>query len=56
MGTAFSAWANIPVLGGTPIFEFSLAVLFVVGAIYWFGFKRRQVIASGEKHAEALAD
>ncbi len=56
MGTAFSGWANIPVLGGTPIFEFSLVVLFVVGAIYWFGYKRRQVIASGEKRAEALAD
>ncbi len=56
MGSAFSSWANIPVLGGTPIFEFSLVVLFVVGAIYWFGFKRRSVIASGEKRAEALAD
>lgn len=56
MGTAFPAWANIPVLGGTPIFEFSLIVLFVVGAIYWFGFKRRAVIAGGEKRAEALSD
>jgi len=56
MGSAFSSWANIPVLGGTPIFEFSLVVLFVVGGIYWFGFKRRVVIASGEKRAEALSD
>jgi urea carboxylase system permease len=56
MGSAFSGWANIPVLGGTPIFEFSLVVLFAVGAIYWFGFKRRQVIASGAQRAEALAD
>ena len=56
MGSAFSGWANIPVLGGTPIFEFSLVVLFVVGGIYWFGFKRRQVIASGAQRAEALAD
>ena len=56
MGTAFSSWANIPVLGGMPIFEFSLIVLFGVGAIYWFGFKRRAVIAGGEKAAEALAD
>jgi len=56
MGTAFPSWANILVLGGTPIFEFSLVVLFVVGAIYWFGFKRRAVIAGGEKRAEALAD
>jgi amino acid transporter len=56
MGSAFSSWANIPVLGGTPIFEFSLVVLFGVGAIYWFGFKRRAVIAGGEKRAEALSD
>ena len=56
MGTAFPGWVNIPVLGGTPIFEFSLVVLFGVGAIYWFGFKRRAVIAGGEKRAEALSD
>ncbi len=56
MGLAFPAWANIPVLGGTPIFEFTLVVLFGVGAIYWFGFKRRAVIAGGEKRAEALSD
>ena len=56
LGSAFSSWANIPLLGGTPIFEFSLVVLFVVGAIYWFGFKRRAVIAGGEKRAEALSD
>jgi amino acid transporter len=56
MGSAFPTWANIPVLGGTPIFEFSLVVLFGVGAIYWFGFKRRAVIAGGEKRAEALSD
>ncbi len=56
MGSAFPSWADIPVLGGTPIFEFSLVVLFVVGAIYWFGFKRRAVIAGGEKRAEALSD
>jgi urea carboxylase system permease len=56
MGSAFASWANVPVLGGTPIFEFSLVVLFVVGGIYWFGFKRRQVIASGAKRAEALSD
>jgi amino acid transporter len=56
MGTAFPAWVNIPLLGGTPIFEFSLVVLVVVGGIYWFGFKRRAVIAGGEKRAEALSD
>ncbi|HEX6478255.1 MAG TPA: amino acid permease [Ktedonobacteraceae bacterium] len=56
LGIAFASWANIPVLGGTPIFEFSLIVLFVVGGIYWYGYKRRQVIASGAQGAEALAD
>ena len=53
---AFPGLANFPLLGNIPIFEFSLIVLFVVGAIYWFGFKRRSVIANGEKRAEALAD
>jgi len=33
-----------------------LILLFVIGAIYWFGYKRRMVIAGGEKRAEALAD
>ena len=56
MGAAFTAWANVPVLGGTPIFEFSLVVLFVVGAIYWFGFKRRTVIAASETDVGRLAD
>jgi urea carboxylase system permease len=59
LNLVFTSWANIPVLstiGNIPIFEFSLIVLFGVGAIYWFGFKRRQVIISGERSAEALAD
>ncbi|MGH2497472.1 MAG: amino acid permease [Ktedonobacteraceae bacterium] len=42
--------------GNFPLFEFALIVLFVVGAIYWFGYKRRHVIDSGEQRAEALAD
>jgi len=55
----FTSWDTIPVLnviGKIPIFEFALIILVVVGAIYWFGFKRREVIASGAKRAEALAD
>ena len=55
----FTSWDTIPVLnviGKIPIFEFALIILLVVGAIYWFGFKRREVIASGAKRAEALAD
>ncbi|HVB23376.1 MAG TPA: amino acid permease [Ktedonobacteraceae bacterium] len=56
MGAAFTAWADIPLLGGMPIFEFSLIVLFVVGAIYWFGFKRREVITNSTTDAGRLAD
>jgi len=56
LGVAFPNLANVPVLGGMPLFELTLAILFVVGAIYWFGFKRRQVIAGGETPSEALAD
>jgi hypothetical protein len=56
VGLAFSNLASVPVLGGTPLFELSLVIIFVVGAIYWFGFKRSSVIASGEKRAEALSD
>jgi urea carboxylase system permease len=59
LNAVYTTWNNIPVLsfiGQIPIFEFALIVLFGTGAIYWFGFKRRAVIANGEKRAEALAD
>ncbi|HLQ29522.1 MAG TPA: amino acid permease [Ktedonobacteraceae bacterium] len=59
LGSVFTSWTSIPVLNviaNIPIFEFSLLILFIVGGIYWFGFKRREVIANGEKGAEALAD
>ncbi len=49
LNLVFTDWAKIPVLnilGNIPIFEFSLLILFVAGAIYWFGFKRRQVLTS----------
>ncbi|HET8846957.1 MAG TPA: amino acid permease [Ktedonobacteraceae bacterium] len=55
----YTSWSNVPVLnviGQIPIFEFALIVLFLVGGIYWFGFKRRSVVSSGELQAEALAD
>jgi len=55
----FTSWSSIPVLnviGTIPIFEFALIILFAIGAIYWFGFKRRSVVSGGEKSAEALAD
>lgn len=56
MSAAFASWSNVPILGNIPIFEFSLLILFIVGGIYWFGFKRREVIANGESEATALAD
>ncbi len=56
MSSAFSSWSNVPILGTMPIFEFSLLVLFVIGAIYWFGFKRRELLANGETGESALAD
>jgi urea carboxylase system permease len=46
LGSISTGIANIPVLGAIPIFEFSLIVLFVIGAIYWFGYKRRQVLTT----------
>ena len=60
LSTAFTGLANVPLLGRLPIFETFLILLFGTGAIYWFGFKRRSVIAIAgagtEKPAEALAD
>jgi hypothetical protein len=55
LGTAFPAITN-PFFANIPLFELTLGILLVTGAIYWFGFKRRQVIAGGERQAEALAD
>src|SRR5436853_686554 len=58
LNSVFTSWGSIPVLnviGTIPIFEFSLLVLFVVGAIYRFGFKRRSVVAIGQEGAGALA-
>jgi urea carboxylase system permease len=56
LGLAFPRLANVTFVNKIPLFELSLAILLVVGAIYWFGFKRSAVIASGEKRAEALSD
>ncbi|HEY0757385.1 MAG TPA: amino acid permease [Ktedonobacteraceae bacterium] len=59
LNSVYTSWTANPLLniiGQIPIFEFALIVLFLVGAIYWFGFKRASVIANGEKGAEALAD
>nr|HET6901676.1 amino acid permease [Ktedonobacteraceae bacterium] len=56
LGSISTGMANIPVLSGIPIFEFSLLVLFVVGAIYWFGFKRREVLANSQTDASTFVD
>jgi urea carboxylase system permease len=56
IGTAFPGLNNVPAIGSIPIFEFSLIVLFVIGAIYWFGFKRRHVIANGEVGFDAATN
>lgn len=56
LGLAFTGLANVPLLGGMPIFEFSLIVLFGIGAIYWFGFKRSRVSAEVSEPAQVLAD
>lgn len=55
LGSLSAGVANIPVLSQIPIFEFSLLVLFAVGAIYWYGFKRRQVVAE-DRQAGTLLD
>jgi hypothetical protein len=55
LSLAFPALADVPLLGGIPIFEFSLLVILILGAIYWFGFKRRGVAAEAEVPAEVAA-
>jgi len=55
----YTSWVGNPVLnviGQIPIFEFVLIVLLIIGSIYWFGFKRREIIANGDVRAAALAD
>jgi hypothetical protein len=56
LSLAFPALANVPILGGIPIFEFSLLVILILGAIYWYGFKRRSVDVPVEVAASVSAD
>jgi len=56
LGSISAGISTVPVLSGIPIFEFSLLVLFVVGAIYWFGFKRREVLANSQTDAATFVD
>lgn len=58
LNVVYTSWTSLPVLnvlGQIPIFEFALLILFLVGAIYWYGFKRRSVIADRSEQIEALA-
>src|SRR5579885_3579192 len=48
----YTSWTGNPFLnfiGNIPIFEFALLVLFIVGAIYWFGYKRSRIEATGQE-------
>lgn len=40
----FPAIANWPIIGGTPIFELSIALLLIVGAAYWFAVQRHKIV------------
>ena len=56
LGGISAGLSNVPVLSQIPIFEFSLIVLFGIGAIYWFGFKRREVVAASTQTDTTLVD
>jgi hypothetical protein len=42
LGSAFPAIANWPLIGGAPLFELSIAVLLIVGSLYWFAVQRHK--------------
>jgi amino acid transporter len=44
IGSAFTGIANWFIIGGTPIFELLVAVLLIVGALYWFAVQRHKVV------------
>lgn len=41
---AFPTLANVPIIGGTPIFELSVALLLIVGGLYWLGVQRHRSV------------
>jgi len=47
ISAAFPGTANWPVIGSAPIFELSVAVLLIVGGLYWLGVQHHRVGASG---------
>lgn len=42
LSLAFPGLGNFPVVGGTPIFELSVALLLIVGGLYWLGVQRHR--------------
>lgn len=46
LGSAFSGAANWPLIGGSPMFELSIALLLIVGGIYWFAVQRHKLEAT----------
>ncbi len=46
LSAGFSGLADWPLIGGTPIFELSVAVLLIVGGLYWLTVQRRRVAVS----------
>lgn len=56
IGSAFTGIANWPLLGGAPIFELLIAVLLIVGGIYWFAVQRRKLEAPQAPAAPAAGD
>jgi urea carboxylase system permease len=58
LDAVYTSWAHTPVLsilGQIPIFEFALLILFILGAVYWYGFKYRSVSGDRSEQNEALA-
>lgn len=47
LSSAFPALAGIPVLGGMPIFELSVAILLILGGIYWLAVQRHRTLGEG---------
>lgn len=42
LGVGFTSLAKVPILGGFPIFEFSVALLLLIGGIYWLTVQRHR--------------
>ncbi len=45
LGSAFTGLANWPLIGNAPLFELTVGLLLVIGAIYWFAVQRHKLEA-----------